>query len=1361
MRKLIIYIALNMLVCHSMFASFTLFNLERLNNQISNKAIMCMHQDTYGFMWFGTYDGLNLYNGKEVITFRFEYDNPHSLSGNLIHSIVAADRNHLWIVTQLGLDKFSLIERKVVESFPQHKRIELLAVDSKGNSWLMSKDNNISYYDNKQKSFFEMPLRGIKISDVKSLFTDKRDFLCLVLRSGDLHYVSLDNKNASNKKTISQVINFHNKPVNQTFHEDDQIYFIDENQDLFVFDYAKQQKILIRNIASIVNKYGLISNLTFFQNEIYIAFMHSGLLKLNASNHENPEIINMTIGIFGLLKDRYQEAMWVGTDGQGVGLYYTEKDKFGNILLDHFPFTARRPVRAMYTDEENSLWIGTKGDGIMRVRNYDKTNNSPITSTNIQHFVTQGGLYENPVYKFLRSNFNKNDLWIGTNGNVSYFSYKDNKLYALTESVKSGSELTNVHTFCEVNDSTLWVSSRGLYKVIVDKSKKPYKIKSKKFHKFFKDGIDIDEEFYSMIYDGDSTIFLGSRRGYGVIRFNIYTAKYHFISMSKAENKALGDVLCLYIDKDSVLYIGASSGLTQIKMYKDRESEIKQFNRNDGIINDMIHGILEDNEGIIWLSTNKGLVKYNPQNDSFFNVKSSQIGVSEFSDGAYLHCPISNRLFFGGVNGLTWIEPKDGKSNHRYEPELMFTELKLFGKIQTLYDFNENSTKKLTLKANGNTFSISFTVIDYINGDNYDYSYQLENYNNTWVSLQKENSIGFTNLPPGKYTLKVKYKNDVVKADNKVFTLSIVILPPWYLSTVAYIVYFILLILAVYFTFYFIRLKYRKRQFLIAQKIKEEQKERLYESKLRFFTNITHELYTPLTLINGALEQIQKDDTSDRVRKYSAILQNNVLSLNELIQEVLDFRKIEESEITAHTLKNVNVSNVLNTMLTSFMEISKHNNVDLIFSIPDNLTWQTDRACFKKIVSNLISNAFKYTPVGGTVKVEISTENDSLKLIVLNTGKGIEQSKIKSIFNRYSILEKTDVNANNQMTARNGLGLYICHSMTKLLHGEIKVESVLNEYTQFTVLLPRLIPTESGGVLENTSPDMNATVEQVLKPITRNEGIHSKIEETIQTNILLVDDNEEMVELVYDITSPKYKVLKAYNAREALQILKSQTPSLIITDIMMPEINGLSFIQMIREDKFSRHIPVIALSARTEKADQAKGFDAGADAYVTKPFSSELLMSVITRLLSNKVDLKKYYDSAESSFEYTDGRLIHQKDKEFVNSIIEILNENISNVELGPDFVSGKLKLSSRNLNRELKRILSVTPSDFIKDFKLSYAAKLLLSTNLSVKEIISKIGITNKSYFYNEFAKKYNSSPKQYKLENQKCAENKQATTY
>ena len=1354
MKKRLVYLCIILFTGQNLFASYSFVGIENLNNQLSNRAILCMHQDAYGFMWFGTYDGLNLYNGKDIITFRFESDNPHSLSGNTIHSISSSGSSYLWIATQLGLNKFSIKDRMVVESYPEYKKAGLIAADRAGNTWLLFRNDYISYYDAGKKEFEEIPLTGNNVGDTRSFFFDREERLCLVKKEGTLHYISLETNTQGGKTTRSlstKEISFHNKPINQVFYEGNLIYFIDEDLNLFFYDSFTQQKILLRNIAGIISKYGIISSLSFFHNEIYIAFMHSGLVKIDVANHSEPEFVDMTIGIFCLLRDRLQDAMWIGTDGLGVGVYYSEKDKFGNILLENLPFTARKPVRGFYTDNENTLWIGTKGNGIIRIKDYENFSNVPIPSNYVQHFFTGNESYENPVYYFLRSKYNKDDLWIGTDGNISYYSYRDKKIHELEDSPALGPLLTNVHTFCELNDSTLWVSSNGLYEVIIDKSKKPYKIKSKKSHIFRKDGNDIAGEYYSMSFDGDSVITVGSRKGYGAIRLNVYDGNYHFISISKAENKAIGDIISLHISKDSGLYyLGASSGLTRIKVVNGTENEVKQFNRKDGIINDMIHGILEDNAGIIWLSTNKGLVKYNPQNDSFFNVKSTKIRVTEYSDGAYWRCPITNRLFFGGVNGLSWIEPKNGKEAPAYEPNLLFTDLICFGENKTLYEYNENNAGKLKLPAHKNTFQISFAVLDYINGDNYDYAYMLENYNTQWVSLQKDNKINFTNLPPGNYVLRVKYKNDVTQDNDKISSLSILILPPWYFSTLAYTIYAGLLILLALAVFYYLRRKFHQRQNAVAQKIRDEQKEKLYESKLRFFTNITHELFTPLTLINGALEQIKKEDGysgNTRMKKYVGILQNNALSLNELIQEILDYRKIEESEINPYTLKSISITNLMNNLLASFSKIAQQNSVKLITSIPDNLFWNTDRASFIKIVSNLISNAFKYTPVGGIVKVSMAMDSQSLQIVVYNTGKGIEQDKIKSIFNRYHILENTDVNASNQMTSRNGLGLFICHSMVKLLQGEINVDSVVNEYARFTVILPNLMQSER--------PE-NESEEKTWEPRLKPEKIKIDTEIIIPAGhspvyVLVVDDNREIVEIVADILSPHYVALKAFNVKEALSLLKVQTPSLIITDIMMPEVDGLSFINMIREDKFNKHLPVIALSAKVDEKDHVKGYDAGADAYINKPFSSEVLMSIVQRLLANKEEIKNYYDSAESVFEYTDGKLLHQKDKEFIDSVLSVMRDNLSNPELGPEFIAGKLKISSRNLYRQLKKILSVSPTNFIKDYKLSSAARLLISTNLSVKEIINEIGISNKSYFHNEFFKKYNASPKHYKSANRK----------
>jgi len=646
MKKQLIFLLICIFIRQNSFAAFFFGSTENLNNQLSSKAILCMYQDFYGFMWFGTYDGLNLYNGKEVTTFRFESDNPKSLSGNTIHNITSSGSSYLWIATQLGLNRFSIKDRIVVESYPEYKKADLIAADSKGNTWLLYKDNYISYYDIQKKAFEEIPLPGNNIGDVRSFFFDSEEHLCLVKSDGTLQYVSLETK-IQNGKTIHSLstkeINFHNKIINQVFYEKDLFYFIDEDMNLFSYDSFKQQKILLRNISGIISKYGIISALGSFHNDIYIAFIHSGLVKIDVSDLNDPVLVNMTIGIFCLLKDRFQDSLWVGTDGLGVGACYSEKDKFGNILLENLPFTAKKPVRGFYTDDENTLWIGTKGDGIIRIKDYEKFSNIPVPPANIQHFVTHAESYDNPVYCFIRSKYNKDDLWIGTNENISYYSYKDKTLRVVEDSPALGPLLTNVHTFCEVNDSTLWVSSNGLHEVVIDKSKKPYKIKNKKKFVFVKDGNDISDEYYSMIFDGDSIITIGSRRGYGAIELNVITGNYRFIAI----NKPVGDIISLYKSEDSgSCYFGASSGLTQVKMANGKESEAKQFNRKDGIINDMIHGILEDNTGIIWLSTNKGLVKYNPQNGSFYNVKSTQIRVSEYSDNAYWHCPISNRLFF-------------------------------------------------------------------------------------------------------------------------------------------------------------------------------------------------------------------------------------------------------------------------------------------------------------------------------------------------------------------------------------------------------------------------------------------------------------------------------------------------------------------------------------------------------------------------------------------------------------------------------------------------------------------------------------------------------------------------------------------
>lgn len=1350
MKTIPAIVFLQLFIIRHAFAASSLFNLDNLNNQLSNNAILCMYQDPYGFMWIGTYDGLNLYDGHDVITFRFESGNPYSLSGNSIHRIMQADKDYMWVVTQMGLDKFSLKDRKVTESYPKYKKVQLIAANNKGEMWLITDNGQLACYDKEQRKILEIPSTEAKFQNTTSMFVDENEQLCLITKDGLVQMISMIKNTDPLREPYSMTVkekHFHDKTINNVFYEDGQVYFIDAGSDLYIYDKAKDQKIFLRNLKKIIDKYGLISSLCPFQNDIFIAFIYSGLIKLNMAANVELEQINTTIGIFSLLKDRNQPAMWVATDGRGVKLYYKEKDTFSNILLEDLPFTARRSVRAIYTDENNTLWIGTKGDGIIKISSYDQFNDQAVPEENIEIVKTEKGEFKKPIYYFARSIYNQTDLWIGAD-ELCYYSYKSNKIYR----VALADELNwrfpdDIHSLCEINDSTLLVSSKGLYEITLDKKVTPYKVTNKKKQIFRKDGIDTDDFFYSMAWDGDSVLTLGSRKGYGAIRYKIPDKSYRFVSMENAHNKGLGDVISLYIAGKSTLYLGASSGLTQIEISEGKENEVKQFGRKDGIINDMIHGILEDNTGIVWLSTNKGLVKYNPQNESFFNVNSSKIRVYEFADNACWYCPFTHRLFFGGVNGLTWIEPKKEENLSDYEPVLLFTELLLYGKVQSLLEYNTPSEKEMSLAATQNTFQIKFTVLDYTSGDNYDYSYMLENYDTDWVPLQKENKISFTRLPPGEYTLKVKYKNDVVNAENKIFSLSFTILPPWYLSRLAYLLYITSFIFLLFLIYFYVKRKFRRKQELIALQIKQEQRERLYESKMKFFTNITHELYTPLTLINGALSQMSKTNQLDQIRKYGNTIQSNVASLNELIQEILDYRRIEEGRFDFQKIQRVSVTDLIADLNSSFMSRVTKNSIDLTVSVPENLYWDTDKSSLKKILTNLLSNAFKYTSAQGTIKVDVTEDKETLKIVVFNTGRGIEADRIKSIFSRFQILEDTETNASNELTARNGLGLSICYSLTKMLKGDISVRSEVNQFAEFTVILPKLIDNEKAS---GELPETNATIKvKQTKTEQRVVNIVPANGDNALHSVLIIDDNQEIVDLMSDILSVQYHVLKAYSVAGALQILKTQTPSLIITDIMMPETDGLSFIRMLRENRYNKHLPVIALSAKVDEADIVKGYETGADAYVTKPFSPDILLSVVERFLVNKAEIKNYYETAESAFAYNSGKLMHIEERKFIETLSDIVKENINNPELNSEFIAGKMKISSRNLYRQLKKILSVSLRDFIKDYRLSYAARLLLTTNMTIKEVIFKTGFSNKSYFYNEFFRKYNTSPKQYQETN------------
>ena len=1313
-------------------------SLHKANIDLSNNAIIDIYQDDRGYMWIGTYDGLNLFNGRNTYVYRFEPDNKNTLCSNIINKISDGGPGYLWVSTSMGLNRFSLKDRKVTESYPEYPECLLIATDSLENTLVVSRKNFISCHTSRTASFQDIYTRDITPETARLLFAGEQGCFYLLSSDGVLKQLIPDySKLPFTIKTKENKI--HDKPIEQAFYEEGVLYYVDADNKLYRYRTEENKETYLSDLSGWMEKYGKVARVVSFQSKLYLVF-RNGLL-LDPDKPE--EAIDLNIGVFSMFKDKKQQILWIGTDGQGLRMLYDKYERFDGLALEDLPFVMLNPVRSVYTDEDKTLWFGTKGDGFVRIKEYDSYAKGEIPLDRIARYTTADGLSNNRVYCFFKSLYHPL-VWIGTDGpGLSYYSYEDEKVHTLPSKIDT--RIRYVHSICEINDSTLWMATTGdgLIEVVLERDKSGLTVKYLQSYLLEKDG-KICNEFYSMYYDGKSTLYLGSRGGYGMARFDLLTRQYDFMSMNNSANQAIGDVLSLCYSSDSTFYLGASSGMTRMKCDQAGTCEFWQYDRSDGISNDMIHGILEDKDKCIWLSSNKGLTKYNPHNNFFHNYGSQELMVTEFSDDAYWKCPYTGRLFFGGVDGLVWIDPQNDRQES-YSPDLHFFELKMGDETISLYDYADANPGPVTIPPDVSTFTISFVATDYIHGDNYEYSYLLQDYNTAWTELQKSNEISFTKLPYGNYTLKVRYKNDVYDSNAREYLLPLKILPPWYLSTWAIAVYIFLAILFAGVLVYWINRRIAEKQQQVARKIHEEQKEKLYEAKLNFFANITHELCTPLTLINGVGDYIQTyaENTSDnKLKRYIRILRDNVASLNELIQEILDFRKIEEAGLNYFSIRRISVPDIIRRQYESFTPIAEQNGIKFVLSLPDQLYWNTDPTGLKKILVNLISNAFKYSDEAGEIRISATTENESLIIRVYNSGKGISETDLKTIFDRYRILGDLEGNNYTQTTSRNGLGLFICHSIVQSLHGTIEVKSEEGRFAEFIVRLPHLEAEEEEAEPENEEPE---TVPVLSSPIDET-GLPGIVSPENKPCVLVVDDHKDIVWLIKESLSEAYTIVEAYGVEEAIRLMEKQTPALIITDIMMPEIDGMELISRVKSDKFTRHIPLIVVSARISEHDQAEGLDLGADAYLTKPFSAVVLRSVVNRLMTSKKELKDYYYSPESAYEQSGGQLIHQEDKEFMDAVTAIIRENLDKETLRLELIAEKMGMNTRSLYRRFKKISPLTPSDFIKDYRFNYAAQLLVTTNLSVQEIIYKVGISNRSYFYREFAAKYNQTPTEYR---------------
>lgn len=1310
------------------------YSLRQFSNKngLSNSAILSLYQDNQGIIWIGSCDGLNTFNGNSIQLYTPVNSSNPLLSGNLINQIIECEEDILWIQTNYGLNRLD-VKQQTSLSFEAFKGQYFMTKNNDNILFILKDDGCLYYYQQETQSFKKLEIPFFEFSHVLSITVDANNILWIFTTNNDTRSYQIKNTKQGIILTANNLFK-HSGKLLRAFAEKDMACFIDETYALYEYDFNNQQQYYIADLKDQIEVRGEVSSIIKQQNDYYIGFKNSGLIVLKYMSDQKIKYQIQTTeihsGIFCLMKDKFQDIVWIGTDGQGIYMYFNDAFSITNTQLDTPVYQISNPVRALYYDQEQTLWIGTKGGGILRIKNYTLDNSIPTSFDRISSYNST--LTDNSVYCFAPGY--KDKLWIGTENGVNYYSYPSKQMKELTIPV-NGKKVKYVHSIKQLNDTTLWISTvgEGIIKVILNGSSNVPSVKSA-YRTVIDNGRMASNYFFTSYQESDSILWFGNR-GYGAYRMNVMTGKmlpYRFDDI--VNSQTVNDIFAIYKNKQG-FWLGTSSGLLHF------EQENSQYTKADLFSNNTVHGILEDQQGNLWMSTNQGLIRFNPNTRTGQTYNSANgLEITEFSDGAFYKDISTETMFFGGTNGFITIKT-NAFTTEEYMPQINLKGLSIFGKEYNIHDFLHQKEDKtiLQLDYSQNFFQINFMAIDYINGNNYSYFYKLEGISNQWIESGTSANAIFSNLPSGEYTLLVKYKNNMNSKESQIYSIIIRITPPWYLSNWAYAVYSILFILLCTIGVYRIVYVYRRKQHRILDKMDRQKKEEIYESKLRFFTNITHEFCTPLTLIYGPCEKILAYPAIDAyVQRYAKMIQQNTEKLNNLIQELLEFRRLETGNKVL-SIQKLPVSEKIRNIAESFEELAENREMHYQLNITPDIEWNTDIGCFNKIANNLISNAFKYTPDKGNITIELKVENRFLTLLISNSGKGIAKENLAKIFDRYKILDSVEMNGKD---SRNGLGLAICKSMITQLNGKIKVESVPNELTTFTVTLPELPVTEQEIPQATYETEPLQTITE--KPIEL-EKTTSEFDTSKQT-IMIIDDDPSMLWFVSEIFVGKYNVLSFSNATEALASLELKQPDLVISDVMMPDIDGLSFAHKIKQNKLWSHIPLILLSALHHEDDQVKGIESGAEAYVTKPFNVKYLTQIVYRLIKREADLKEYYSSIFSSFTVENGNCIHKEDQEFLDKMLDIIEKNIANPDLQVELLSSEMGYSTRQFYRKLKPITEKSPADIIKEYRLTMAERLLVIKNLTIEEIMDQTGFNNRGTFYKLFSQHYGMPPRQYR---------------
>lgn len=1301
-----------LLIGISLYARPYYFKSYEVEDGLSNNNVTCCVQDRYGFMWFGTRDGLNRFDGNKFHILKNHSNQGGSLISSWIADLAISPTGDLWVGTNMGVqkydyqtDSFSLVE------FTRGVGCNELKFDRQGNLWMLLSGYSLVKYNEQlelhQNYLFKDsdPITSFCITPQDQVWATTNNGSVILYNPTENIFSALDIHNEDGELMIENMTAiWASSPENTLLigTSDNGIKQIDIQTGLYrnILSQQKNSPFYTRDIFQVTNDEIWIGT----YNGIYVYHILSDKVFHVQQDKSDPySLSNNAIKQFCL--DR-EGGVWIGTDNGGIN-YLAPYLKFRK----HYNIPGQKTIHGdiihdICKDANNNIWIGTEDAGLNKLNTQDYTYTT---------FQDKDGLSQSCIHGLATIG---NYLWIGTHANgIDVMDLQTEKIikhYTISSTPKANKNDIIVYLYKTGKDDLLVATATAMYRF------NPYKDLFERINCFPK-----SFRIQTIFEDHEGIIWAGTFNN-GLYFFDPASGKQGEFKLDSMSTNAHRTINGIHEDRQNNLWFATGDG---VKMYDRNTRKTTRYTIQDGLPSNVIYRIEEDHKGRMWISTTNGLAVLNPSRHEVKVFKKEHgLTSNQFNYNSSLMGP-DGKLYFGTLKGMISFHP-DNIQEFPIHPKVYMTQISYTDPEHNLLRQEDITFRdEITLKHDQSTFYIDYASLSYQAPNITQYTYRMEGLTSKWYHVIGENRAYFTKLPPGKYTFKVKAANISGIWNETPTSFHITILPPWWFSPFALVIY-ALLSLGLIYIFALVVINHSKAK--LQQKIQEfenEKEKELYQAKIDFFINIAHEIRTPLTLIKSPLEKVTHDiKLPQNAKNYLDIVDKNANRLLDLVNQLLDFRK---TEIEGYKLNFVptDIISLLHETYERFHDTAEQGSLQMVIeeNVKSFIVFIDKEAC-TKIISNLLSNAIKYAK--SRIIIRFSTqENEQFTIDIINDGCPISDEIKSKIFEPF-YRDESSIHKSGT-----GLGLPLARSLAEMHEGSLTLEESSSKLITFRLRLPI------------NQPNSLQLEEKDKKEPSTSKSVEQYIYTESRPSILIVEDNLEMLNFIAQEINTLYNVITAVNGEEALSLLKEKSVQLVISDIMMPVMDGFTLLKKIKTDLEFSHIPVILLTAKNTLQSRMEGLELGADAYIDKPFSMDLLLTQVTNLLNNRNSIRTYYFN--SPLANMKSMAYSKADERFLKKLNSIINEHIDNVDLDVDMIAEQMNLSRPTLYRKISGLSNLTPNELIKLSRLKKAAELILQGEMRIYEIAEAVGFNSQSYFSRAFSKQFDMSPSQYAREN------------